>query len=304
MVATRAQKRSVKESLNPLHQAGILRHVLDFVGPGHWRFVAEVSSLWRDVYKRVSSREISDPNWDVQVTCVPEMTLYSSVFASPSRLRLAHDGGLSSTQMRYRFAASKYADVATLEVAHELGMDYTPGWLVAAIDLEGAVYCNELAVVQFLHDRCCYWTNHVFSIAAQRGDMDLCEYLYASDCGWSMGTCEAAARSGHADILRWLREHDCPWDEDRMHTGAAKGGSVDVMVYLQEEDIVFDAEILTEMLKIAGACNKLAAAQWLRKQGAQWPAVLKWQKSYRDQLVWSDDALAWARAEGCTSPTE
>eukprot|EP00953_Heterococcus_sp_UTEX-ZZ885_P006561 4007-Heterococcus_DN1.PRE.5 len=44
MVATRGQKRSAEDSKYPLQQAGILQRVLDH-GPGHWCFVAEVSSL-------------------------------------------------------------------------------------------------------------------------------------------------------------------------------------------------------------------------------------------------------------------
>jgi hypothetical protein len=46
--------------------------------------------------------------------------------------------------------------------------------------------------------------------------------------------------------------------------------------YLQQEGIVFTVERLTEMLLHAGAHNKLAAVQWLRQQGAEWPATLKY----------------------------
>jgi hypothetical protein len=34
---------------------------------------------------------------------------------------------------------------------------------------------------------------------------------------------------------------------------------------------------LTEMLLIAGCGNYVALAQWLRQQGAEWPAALSWQ---------------------------
>jgi hypothetical protein len=288
---TTSQKRSAAENLSPLQQVGILKHVLDFVGPGHWCFVAEVSKLWRELYLRVADAEMLAKFGYDTITCVPEMTLFSAAFAAPSRLRYAHARGISGTIMRYSFAAGKYADIATLEVAHELGMKYNS---MAAI--EGAVHCNDVTVVQFLHGRGCCWTNCVFSIAARRGDMELCEYLYATDCGWSMWTCEAAADSDHASILRWLREHDCPWDEDRMHTDAAEGGSVDVMLYLQEQGIVFDADMLVEMLNIAGAYNNLAAAKWSRQQGAEWPEVL----CYRDQK-WPVAMLDWAGPAGCTS---
>jgi hypothetical protein len=183
--------------------------------------------------------------------------------------------------MLYRFAAGKYADVATLQAAHELGMEYD-----SAATIEGAVYCNELAVVQFLRaQEGSWWTNHVYNIAARRGDMALCAYLYANQCGWSLGTCEAAASNGDSGLLRWLREHDCPWNEDSISNDAAEGGSVDALEFLQEEEgIEFTADMLTKMLLIAGANSKLEAAQWLRKQGAEWPAVLRWQR-WREQLT-------------------
>jgi hypothetical protein len=61
---------------------------------------------------------------------------------------------------------------------------------------------------------------------------------------------------------------------------------------------VLDAELLTEALKYTGTHNQLQAAQWLRQRGAQWPAVLC--NGYGE---WTGVVLAWARAEGCTSPT-
>jgi hypothetical protein len=67
------------------------------------------------------------------------------------------------------------------------------------------------------------------------------------------------------------------------------------MMYVQQQGIVFTADELTVMLNIGAASNKLAAAQWLRQQGAEWPDSL---------YCWSQDIVAWARLEGCTSPIE
>eukprot|EP00953_Heterococcus_sp_UTEX-ZZ885_P017511 9799-Heterococcus_DN1.PRE.1 len=52
------------------------------------------------------------------------------------------------------------------------------------------------------------------------------------------------------------------------------------------------------MLNVAGAYRRLAAAKWLRQQGAEWPAVLKY-----ESRAWNTDVVQWARDEGCTSPT-
>eukprot|EP00953_Heterococcus_sp_UTEX-ZZ885_P016771 9409-Heterococcus_DN1.PRE.3 len=53
--------------------------------------------------------------------------------------------------------------------------------------------------------------------------------------------------------------------------------------------------LLTQTLDVDACHNKLAAAQWLREQGAEWPTAL----SLR---YWKGEVLAWARAEGCTTP--
>jgi hypothetical protein len=50
------------------------------------------------------------------------------------------------------------------------------------------------------------------------------------------------------------------------------------------------------MLNMAAHCNKLAAAQWLREQGAESPVAFdRWRP-------WSTEVLEWAIAEGCTTP--
>jgi hypothetical protein len=144
--------------------------------------------------------------------------------------------------------------------------------------------------------------------AARKGGTAMCEYLHAEHCPWSTYACSAAARSGSIDTLRWLREHGCPWNISMisdevcvgiaMYDAAAEGGSVDALEYLQQQEgVVFSPRVLTLMLDLAGASNNIAAAQWLSQQGAEWPPEL----NVRYGPMWSQEALEWARAEGCTS---
>jgi hypothetical protein len=127
----------------------------------------------------------------------------------------------------------------------------------------------------------------------------MCAYLHSEQCPWSLTTCTLAAACGHTSTLRWLREHGCPWHITDVCTYAAVRGRVDVLEVLQQQDVRINATQLSRTLNITtGAYNNLAAVKWLRDQGAAWPAVLR-----RDQRQWTDDALTWARAEGCTSPT-
>jgi hypothetical protein len=64
---------------------------------------------------------------------------------------------------------------------------------------------------------------------------------------------------------------------------------------------VLNAELSTEALRIAGAYDQLQSAQWLRQYGAEWPTALS-HGIGPNIRQWSDAALIWARAQGCTAP--
>jgi hypothetical protein len=146
--------------------------------------------------------------------------------------------------------------------------------------------------------------------AAEAGLLDVCKYLRAQGCPWeahgrwSDNVLDTAALNGHAAVVRWLHESGAPiseWPFPCYH--AAESGDIDTMSYLLSIGLRVSAGTLSRMLAAAGARGKLAAAQWLRQQGAAWPD---------EYLVYVDDncaqnrsgeVLAWARAEGCTLPT-
>jgi hypothetical protein len=111
--------------------------------------------------------------------------------------------------------------------------------------------------------------------------------------------CDGAARHGHVDTLRWLQDNGCPWTALRVCAAAAAGGRIGVMTYLLQQSTTSTPAMLTRMLNVAGSYSELAAAQWLRQRGAEWPEILN---DYG--RVWSGDVPAWAIAEGCTSPTQ
>jgi hypothetical protein len=146
MVVPRPLKHRATVNLSPLQQAGILQHVLDYVGPGHWCFVAEVSSLWRDVCASDTRRELPLPQqyYARSVAYVPQMTVFSAVFTSPSCVRHAHAHGLDFATEWCERAAGRYGDIPTLQTAHELGMAYTD------LAILGAAGCNQLGSRQGL----------------------------------------------------------------------------------------------------------------------------------------------------------
>jgi Ankyrin repeats (many copies) len=135
--------------------------------------------------------------------------------------------------------------------------------------------------------------------AANSGQLQMCQYLHANGCAWDMQAPHWAAYSGQPDTLRWLLEQGCPWEAADVSVLAAKSGLIEVMRYLLNELALATPALLQDMLNAAGAHEQLAATQWLRQQGAEWPDVLR----YGD-TAWSDTCLAWARQQGCTAPTE
>jgi hypothetical protein len=141
----------------------------------------------------------------------------------------------------------------------------------------------------------------VMSAAASAGHIHMCEHLRSSGCEWDDGACHEAAAADELDTLRWLREHGCPWDSFNVFFDAACRGSIAILEYVAAQGEVLDAEQRLGAMNGAATYNQLQAAQWLRQQGAQWPAVLGYGN---EQHVWrwTDAMLAWARAEGCTSP--
>jgi hypothetical protein len=139
----------------------------------------------------------------------------------------------------------------------------------------------------------------IMAIAAEKGHIAMCEYLHAEQCPWNESVYYTAARSGHVGTVRWLQEHGCPRDATKVCQVAAMGGSIDFLMYVQQQGMRPTPAMLRSMLNIAAVSDKLAAAQWIRQQGAEWPAVLKY-----NGKKWAGKVLAWARSEGCTSPTQ
>jgi hypothetical protein len=383
---------------NPLRQAGILEHVLSYVGPGHWLFLSTVCGLWLEVYAKLSSVEVAeataDSAYEATFTCTPQVTLISSAFASPSRVRLAHELGLNIALERNQFAAGSHADVDTLVAAHELGMQYTShtllgaaragaayklvwlytmcgtqnlqttmmiaceaakagsvtalGWLnstqhgpvFGSCTATAAAQHNQLSTLQYLRSEGCAWNGYVLSAAARNGALGLlrwaqehgcpwdefgdehaepsilaeaacggsiellrwlqqklphlecdeqvmcaaaegghvamCQHLRANGCAWSIAACQDAAAYDRVGALRWLRDNGCPFDAAAVGVvAAASGDSLKVMAYLLAEGLL-SPELLTKMLNLAGATEHLAAVQWLRQHGAEWPAVLRY----------------------------
>jgi hypothetical protein len=137
--------------------------------------------------------------------------------------------------------------------------------------------------------------------AAANGQLLMCQHLRSKGCDWDINVCAAAARYGHVSVLQYVREHGCPTSDWGCTIAACMGGSVAVLEYILNSGMALVQDV-TEMMWIAGAHNNLTAVQWLKQQGAEWPAAFTQTQGNGFKTEWSGEVLTWAIANGCTAP--
>jgi hypothetical protein len=134
----RLEAKHVRIGANsPLSNPGILRQVLEYVGPCQWLYIGAVSQLWQECYLQTASVQehhaLSHVKLYLPAHCAA-CTCWRAVFESAGRIQLVQalrrkktPRLLQFSQYKYRvqFAAGKYGTVATLTAAHDLGLPWT-----------------------------------------------------------------------------------------------------------------------------------------------------------------------------------
>jgi hypothetical protein len=285
----------------PLLDPFVLRNVLSYVGSGHHLYVALVNKQWQHAY----------------ATLEKQATLYSSAFASPSTLELAHKAGLTWSSKACQRAAGKHADVATLAAAHMLGLMNT-GTL-----MNSAAQCNKLAEVQYLYNQGCPWPLQLLERAAKAGHYELLRWCYEQGCRWhvaalapvhaaecgnvdmmawilqqpnvrlSKDVMSTAAAEGHTALCQYLHEQQCPWDTYSV-VNAAFSGHLDLLMWLMDNGCPWYARFLRTSAARGGSLEVMA---YLQQQGiltsvAEFTDMLNYAAKY-DRL----DAAKWLRSK-------
>ena len=213
--------------------AGTLRVILGWVGPGHFIYVASTCTSWRAAYLKALQGVLTRNRLCVGQPVIAAGTSYAAVLSSPSQLRLASQYGLKLTS-RDNWAlcalAGRHADLAMLQLAAELGlpMDHNVlqgafssdsvdsiskmAWLldskgVALIDddvIAALIAKAPVQVLRWLHARGVVWPVAAMSIAARQGCVGTLEYLHGINFPWITYASEGAARYGHLPALKYL----------------------------------------------------------------------------------------------------
>eukprot|EP00953_Heterococcus_sp_UTEX-ZZ885_P007315 4438-Heterococcus_DN1.PRE.1 len=245
-----------------LENPDILLRVLNILGPGQHLLISAVSKAWRDSYERVDSVQIvGDPQGydelEILLTITSQMTLYSSIFASATAVKWAHECGLPFDNAKLQRIAGRVADIPVLYAAHALGLALTDEVFV------GAAAAASIAKLQLLHsEQGCRLSSNICGWAARSGSIDalrwarehggICtietpggaaagahlhvlQYLSDEGCEWDEIACAVAAANDQLSTLKWLHEHGCPWHHDYICSDAAESGSIETLLYLRQE---------------------------------------------------------------------
>jgi hypothetical protein len=290
--------------------------VLDFVGPGYCLHAGTVCRAWRESYNQIAAVTLAAVSWDgrsISFTCGPSHTLRSAAFSSQATLRWAHSWGLNLGLQEY--IAAKSADIATLELAHELGMPLT------AEMLHSAAASLKLAVLQWFHiDAGCPLPQDITHSAARGGSIVLLQWLAAAGCVFDAGTSYHAALAGHMHVLQFLREKGCRFDKDCVDAAAERGdlamvqwllqqgcrwrlsnvahlamqtGAVALADWLLDENYI---QLHPSLMCTAAEHGQPAMCQYLRGRGCEWDVTMCSRSCfYADHSA----VLRWLHESGC-----
>jgi hypothetical protein len=316
MVATRAQKKAAVDSAYPLCDLAVLDVVLSFLGCGQGLFITAVSSRWCTSYKRLAA--LKEPNPSRQHVHLSICTTYNAVFASPSRVRVAHDCGLLYTTddevyHKLQRGAGKVADVATLQAAHELDLPYSEAvmqgavescsleklrWLhleqrcaLAADSTAMAAGAGGIQALRWLLQRGCVLNESTsFRAASRANNLQVLQFLSNAGCPWQVCVTSAAAETGDLQQVQWLLDHGAPRDW-RASWGAARGGALHILLWLQQQGFAFDESTMSN----AASGNHVHVCEWLRAAQCPWDFTACNSAALNDAL----DALRWLHSNGC-----
>jgi hypothetical protein len=208
-----SNKRVMADAISPLEDAGILLHVLSILGPGQHLFISAVSRAWRGSYQRLATVQMAELTYDYddQAALHPissQTTAYSTVFASASRVHLAHECGLAFDNESFQRLAGRCADLVTLRAAYELGLQLTYCVLL------GAAEAGSVAKLHWLHiEQGCWLLESICNYAARGGGIQSLRWLQEHGSALTASTCEGAAAGAHLHVLHFLRGEGCEWDD-------------------------------------------------------------------------------------------
>jgi hypothetical protein len=243
-MALHNKKHQASLAQSPFEDPACLRLIHDYLGAGHYAFIAPVSKLWKLSYEATPSLKTIGYGFTYKkysVLCDSKTTLFSSIFTSTPRVQLFKDSelplltvqGLQRLACNLGIAAGRFAELNVLQYTLDLGILNHPPllyrgsalasdlgklqWLhvqkrIPLRELSAASLCAAVSgsvnILQWLAEVCGSKVVHikdVMTAACANGQIQTVQYLLRRRCECNVWDCCAeAARGGHLNLIKWM----------------------------------------------------------------------------------------------------
>jgi len=272
-------------SIYDLH-SDVLKLVIEYVGVGHYRFIAGTCHMFRNGYRSVygeGDKCITDTN------SIASSVSHAQIFIKEI---LQGDNVTAATKM-ITFALIKILMLGRLDILKFFKERTRYGRLVLIkpISIEMVAKLGHFDVAQWLIESGCPLSLTASHHAARNGHLRILQLLRRYDCPWDEETCSSAAAYGGLDTLKWIHQNGCLWDE-KSCTGAACTGRLETLKWLRRNDCPWDEDTCSA----ASANGHLDILKWARENGCRWCHMT----SYAAARIGHVDILKWAIENGCS----
>ena len=169
---------------SPMENMDILRLVVSFIGPKHYRFMAVISQSFHAAYKQEFPKDkttkLSASNVECAKICWEEMKMLST-----------------NQQYQMSSSAAAFGSVPAMQYLRSVHCKWDERTCALAAKN------GHLNVLQWCRDNGCPWNKQTCTFAAENGHLDIFQYARENGCLWDEQTFANAARNGHLKIL-WV----------------------------------------------------------------------------------------------------
>ena len=184
----------------------ILPHIVSYLGPHQYRFVASVNRSFQTAYSLAfPTGQDTYPNASTlehATMCFTEMEPH-----------------MIDAQINLTVSAVKHNCLPALEYLKSVKCRF---------DSQRCTYLaaqsGQLSLLQWLQNEAgCSFHTRTCAEAADHGHLHVLHWLRERKCPWDEWTCAGAAHNGHLEMLQWARSKRCRWDEHTCAYAAGQG---------------------------------------------------------------------------------
>jgi hypothetical protein len=298
---------------SPFEDPPCLRLIHDYLGAGHYSFIAPVSKLWKQSYEDTPSLRATGfvftggMREQISFLCDCKTTLYSYIFTSTSRVRLAKElqASLRLTYSGLGKAAGIFAELSVFKCAVNINLlsaGTEPSSYAIESLTEGAALAADLRKLRWLHTQKGYpITSAVSERAASSGSVHILK--------WLAGVCDdkvvhtkevmtAACANGHIHTVEYLLDRACASSVNDCCEEAARRGHLDLLIWMLS-NVSFNNNVniaIGSMMQGAAAGGSIEVLEWLRYEHfVQFDESLIPSAAHYNQLA----MIQYLRAAGC-----